>query len=60
MGFVIAPHRPLGKMADQRIVGNLELSEIHARALLLLSVDHGFTRVGNEVGFPNPLPIVGR
>ena len=60
VGFVITAHRPLGKMTDQGVIGNFELSEIDTSAFLFLGVDLGFARVGNKVGFPNPLPVVGR
>ena len=39
MRFVIAPHRPFGQMADQGIIGNLELRKIDPRAFLFLRVD---------------------
>src|SRR6266403_1838115 len=58
--FVIAPHRPFGQMADQGIIGNLELRNVNARPLLFLRVDSGFARVGNEICLPDPLPVVSR
>ena len=60
MRFVIAADRPFGEMTDQRILRDLELGDVDARALLFLSVDLGRARVGNKIRFPDPLPIVRR
>src|SRR5215468_4746658 len=60
MRLVIASHRPFGQMADQRVIGDLELRKLDACTLLFLSVDGGLTNIGNEIGFPDPLPVVGR
>ena len=60
MRFVIASYRPFGQMADQGIIGNLELRNVNARSLLLLRIDSGLASVGNEIGLPDPLPVVGR
>src|SRR5262249_10594747 len=60
MRFVIPSHRPFAQMTDQRVIGNFELRKLDAWALLLLSVDDGLANVGNEIGFPDPLPVVGR
>ncbi len=60
MRLMVTPHRPLGEMADQGIIGNLKLGDIDPRALLFLSVELRQPRIGNEVSLPNPLAVVRR
>jgi len=46
-------------MAYKNVAGNFELRDIDARAFLLLRIDLCLARVGNKIGLPNPLPVVG-
>src|ERR1044072_2782013 len=60
MRLMVTTHGPFGEVADQSVVRDLELSDRDSGALLLLSIDLRFARIGNEVRVPNPLTIVGR
>src|ERR1043165_6634929 len=60
MRLMVTTHGPFGEVTDQSVVRDLELRDSDSGALLLLSVDLRFARIGNIVRVLNPLTVVRR
>ena len=56
MSLVIAPHRPLGDMADQGAAAHVEGGDFHAVAFGLRRIDQRAARIRDKIGFPIDKP----